>query len=184
VNRAGIFSVSILSFVAIIFFFGSTEQVEADSIALNLYGVSYHLDHRDEPTSGTDGSNKLNEFNEGVGLRLSLGNDSSDVFFLEGGSFQDSFENEAMYLSLGYQWRVIMQLRIGINAAIYATDSIRKGSPFFAAIPLVSYTIGFLTVNGLYLPKYRDINPYHTIGAYLTIRLFDWQRDACSDSGT
>ncbi|MCX6835770.1 MAG: hypothetical protein NTW07_11695 [candidate division Zixibacteria bacterium] len=176
-NRARSLGFSTLRLVTIIFFFASSEQVEADSFALNLYGVSYHLDHRDEPTSGMGGSNKLNEFNEGVGLRLSLGNDSSDVLFLEGGSFQDSFENEAGYLSLGYQWRVIMQLRIGINAAIYATDSIREGDPFFAAIPLISYTIGFLTVNGLYLPKYRDINPYHTIGAYLTIRLFDWKRN-------
>jgi len=174
--RAGFFSFSFLRFVTIIFFVSSSEQVKADSFALNLYGVSYHLDHRVEAAPGASGSYKLNEFNEGVGLRLSLGNDSSDVLFLECGSYQDSFENEAMYLSLGSQWRVVRQLRVGAMGAIYATASIRDGDPFLAAVPVVSYTAGFLTINGLYLPPYSDVNPYHTIGAYLTIRLFEWER--------
>jgi len=141
-------------------------DVYANSLGINLYGVSYHfLNHNQS-------RDRLNEFNPGLGLRASFGTDSTNIFFIEGGSFKDTFNNQAKYLSIGYLIRVWKQLRVGLNAAVYTTRSINSGEAFFAPIPLASYTSGPLTLNVTYLPKYRGVNPYTILGAYATIRLF------------
>ena len=142
------------------------DDVSANSLGINLYGISYHfLNH-------TQSRDRLNELNPGLGLRASFWTDSTNILFLEGGAFKDTFENKAKYISLGYLIRFWNQLRIGLNAAIYCTKSTNRGRAFFAPIPLASYTTGPLTMNVTFLPKYRGVNPYNIIGVYATIRLY------------
>jgi len=101
-------------------------DVYANSLGINLYGVSYHfLNHNQS-------RDRLNEFNPGLGLRASFGTDSTNIFFIEGGSFKDTFNNQAKYLSIGYLIRVWKQLRVGLNAAVYTTRSINRGEAFLS----------------------------------------------------
>jgi hypothetical protein len=161
--------IAVLPSIPLVF---SADSVRANSFGVNIYGLSYHVnDRRGEKLFTTEG--RFNEFNNGFGLRASFGTDSAvTTLLVEGGAFDDTFQNLAKYLSVGFQVRVIRQLRAGINAAVYTTQSINYGNPFFAPVPIVSYTVSVVTLNFVYLPKYEPRNPWHTIGAYATIHLF------------
>ena len=144
----------------------------ADSFGLNIYGLSYHINDRDSVGWLRSGG-ELNEVNLGIGLRASFGSlDSHTHLFVEGGSYKDSFKNQAKYISLGFQYRVVGQLRLGINAAVYTSRSISKGNPIFAPIPIASFTRSNFTFNLIYIPKFRDYTFWHTLGASLTIDFF------------
>ena len=148
----------------------------ANSFGVNLYGLSYHMNNR-RGAGWLEPGTHFNEFNKGIGLRATFGTDSAaTTLFVEGGTFRDSFRNQAKYLSLGFQVRLIYQLRMGINAAVYTTRSIHAGNPIFAPIPIMSYSVSIVTLNAVYLPKYKSYNPWNTLGAYLTIRLFSAKR--------
>ncbi len=143
----------------------AVSTVQANTLGINLYGISYHIldinQHRDN----------LNEFNPGFGVRASFGGSSSGTFFLEGGFFKDTFRNRATYLSTGYMFRTWRQFRLGLNAGIYKTNSINGGSGIVAIVPMASYTVKFVTLNVAYLPRYEGINAYHTFTAYMTVHL-------------
>lgn len=159
-------------FVAAVLSVACVDLSQANSFGVNVYGLSYHVNNRRgaEPFT-TDG--RFNEVNQGFGFRASFGTDSAaTTLFVEGGAFDDTFQNLAKYLSVGFQVRLIYQLRAGINAAVYTTQSIKDGDPFFAPVPIVSYTVSMVTFNFVYFPKYEPRNPWHTIGAYATIHLF------------
>jgi len=93
--------------------------------------------------------------------------------FLEAGTFKDSIRNQAKYVSAGFLFKVIQQLRIGINAAVYSSKTNQNGDIIFAPIPMVSYTLGPVTANSVYMPKYGDLNPFHILGFYATVRIFE-----------
>ncbi len=143
----------------------STNISQAESFGINLYGLSFH--------SGVEGYNydRLNEVNKGIGVRADFGKKDGDAIFMEAGKYNDSFENEAKYVSVGYQYRIWKQLRFGINAAFYNTKSTNNGETFFAPIPIMSYRVWRVTVNTVYLPKYQRINPFTIVGAYLTFTI-------------
>lgn len=157
------------SAIAAIILSTMAQTSSANSLGINIYGLSYHVNNRrGEKLFTTEG--RFNEVNTGVGARASFGTDSAaTTLFVEGGFFSDTFEKQAKYLSVGFQVRLIYQLRVGINAAVYTTESIRDGNPFFAPVPILSYTFEPVTLNFVYLPKYEGHNPWHTIGAYATI---------------
>ncbi len=164
-----------IAFLSSILILSSVETSHANSFGVNIYGLSYHANNRrGEKLFTTDG--RFNEFNQGFGFRGSFGTDSAaTTLFVEGGAFEDTFNNQAKYLSVGFQVRLVDQLRAGINAAVYTTQSIQDGNPFFAPIPILSYTVSVVTLNFVYLPKYQRRNPWHTIGAYATLHLFKGQ---------
>ncbi len=143
-------------------------ELKANSFGINLYGLSHHF--REKYQSRV----RLNEFNHGFGARASFGSRQSGTFLIEGGSFEDTFEHQAKYLGVGYKFRVLGQLRLGVIGAVYTTKSLNNGGTL-AAIPVVSYTVWRFTLNGVYLPKYESVNPYHILGTYLTIHLFEGQ---------
>lgn len=142
-------------------------KVQANEFGVNLYGYSYYFLKEDQSLD------YLNEFNAGLGFRATSGGRKSSQIFLEGGTFEDGIKNQAKYLSLGFLLRVFHQLRIGINAAAYSTETINRGDVIFAPLPIITYSLGPITANGVYLPKFRDLNPFHTLGFYLTIRMFE-----------
>lgn len=146
---------------------GLPSEVKANEFGLNLYGYSYYFLKEDQSLD------YLNEFNSGLGFRATFGGRKSSQLFLEAGTFEDGIENQAKYLSLGFLLRVFHQLRIGINAAAYSTETINRGDVIFAPLPIITYSFGPITANGIYLPKFRELNPFHTLGFYLTIRLFE-----------
>lgn len=144
----------------------ATSPGRANSVGLNIYGKSYHFlepyQHREN----------LNETNPGLGIRASFGNKSSGTYFVEGGFFKDTFRHRATYLAAGYTFRLWKQWRLGFNAGLYKSLSITGGGTA-AVIPLISYSIKFVTFNVAYLPKFRNINAYHTLAGYLTVNLIN-----------
>ena len=100
------------------------EISHADSFGINIYGLSYH--------TGNNIRNriKLNEVNNGIGFRADFGSLKGNSFFIEGGKYNDSFNNDAKYISIAYQFRIWHQLRVGINTALYNTKSVNYGKSF------------------------------------------------------
>lgn len=163
VRIAGVaFSLSVIALIAL-----SPARIIANSIELNLYGASYHL------VEEWQSRDNLNEINIGYGLRTVVGSGSTSWAFLEGGTFRDSFENKATYLSLGFLLRVFNHLRIGLNIAAYKSKSI--GGMRAVPIPMVAFTLDRLTLNTVYLPKRHGVNPYHIFGAYASIKIINLQ---------
>ncbi len=140
----------------------------ANSFGINLYGMSYHF------LRAGQSRDRLNEFNKGIGARASFGTRKSSTFLIEGGTFKDTFRNQAKYLGIGVMLKTVSQLRIGIIGAMYTTKSLGRGGTL-AAIPAASYTVWRVTLNGAYLPKYKGINPYHILGLYLTFHVSEGQ---------
>jgi len=140
---------------------------QANELGVNLYGLSYHF------PKTYHSSDYLNEFNPGIGLRATFGTRKSGHFIIEGETFEDSMENQAKYFSLGYLVRIVYLFRIGINAGIYSSETFQNPSTFFVPVPIVSYTFGPFTANTVYYPKYSDFVPYHILGFYATVRIFE-----------
>lgn len=137
----------------------------AESFGINIYGLSYHTG------DNVYNRDRFNEVNNGFGLRADFGNKNGNAIFMEGGKYNDSFNNEAKYISIGYQIRIWDQLRLGINAAFYNSKSLNSGKTIFAPIPILSYRVWRITANTVYLPKYERYNPFHVFGAYLTFNI-------------
>ena len=140
-------------------------QGHASSVGINFYGLSYHLNGRT--------INEFNEINQGMGINVTLGSSKDDLIFFEIGSYKDSFKNTARYISVGYILKVVGQLRAGVNTALYNSKSFNYGRSVIFPIPIISYRFPYVTVSGIYLPKYYSVNPYNTLGAYVTIRFWD-----------
>lgn len=138
------------------------------SVGVNLYGASKHFLTEKQKRL------KINEYNPGFGLRFTFGGQRSSQIFIEGGSFEDSFDAQARYLSVGFQLRLIDQLRAGFNVGMYSSASTNDGKTFFAPVPMVSYSLWRVTANFVYLPPYEGHNPFKTLGMYATIRLADF----------
>lgn len=141
-------------------------QLHAGELGLSLYGVCKHLNVRKgfyQP--------KLNESNPGLGLTVNFVHAKRAVVFFECGFFEDSFKNTATYFSFGYKLPLIHFVQIGLHLALYDSKSIN--GPVIAPIPILTLRYRALAVNAIYLPKYESINPYHTIGAYMTLFIID-----------
>jgi hypothetical protein len=146
--------------------FAFAPQAVGVELGLNLYGVCKHLN----PQHGFYGQ-KLNESNPGLGLTMNFVHVKHAVVLMEGGFFEDSFKNTATYASFGYKFPICRYVLIGFHLAIYDSKSIN--GPVLAPIPIITFRYRALAIHAIYLPKYESINPYHTIGAYMTLYLID-----------
>ncbi|TFH65912.1 MAG: hypothetical protein E4G91_00740 [Candidatus Zixiibacteriota bacterium] len=141
-------------------------QLEGVELGLNLYGVCKHLNqHR------MSYQPKLNESNPGLGLTINFVHVKYAVVFVEGGFFEDSFKNTATYVSIGYNFPICRYVQLGFHLAIYDSKSIN--GTVLAPIPIITFRYHALAIHAIYLPKYESINPYHIIGAYLTLYVID-----------
>ncbi len=156
--RSSIATVLILLFLA--------SQSRAIELGLNLYGVCKHLNAKKmiyQPM--------LNETNPGLGMTMNIIHEKYAIFLLEGGFFEDSFKNTARYFSVGYKFPICRYVSAGFHLAQYSSKSISES--VIGLFPIVSLRYRALAVHGIYLPKYKNINPYHIIAAYLTLYVID-----------
>jgi hypothetical protein len=135
-------------------------------LGINIYGASYHPDRTDAL------GNPFNEYNPGLGLNLIVSERAKTVAFFEGGLFIDSFEQEAKYISFGYQYKFFEFLRLGINTGLYHTRSVNYGNPVIAPVPALSLHFDVTTLNFIYFPSFGGLNWYDSIGAYATFHIF------------
>lgn len=139
----------------------------ADSwLDLNVYGLSYHPDRKTAHRLNLD-----NEVNPGLGLHYALVNDARGVTFAEVGAYQDSGRYWAKFAALGYQFHFGERWKIGGALALMNSRTYNDGVAFIAMIPLITYDLGPVKLNAVYLPKFGHYNEIAAFGFYLSIPL-------------
>jgi Antimicrobial peptide resistance and lipid A acylation protein PagP len=140
-------------------------QSNSRSIGLNVYGLSHHFLKKDQSRK------YLSEVNPGAGLRGTRSSGSGNWTTIEMGMYRDSFRRLAKYVAAGYHLRTWRDVRIGFWFGLYSSRSIKNDETIPILIPAFSYHASFCTLNIVYLPRFRNVNPYSTLGTYLTIPL-------------
>jgi hypothetical protein len=105
-----------------------------------------------------------------------LDNDARGITFTELGAYRDSGRNWAKFASLGYQFKLGDQWRIGGAFAAFNSQTYNRGITFLGMIPMVSYDFGPVELNAVYFPKFGHYNNVDAFGFYFTIPLGKWVR--------
>lgn len=134
-------------------------------LGLNLYGLSYHLDRRDQ--SGQ----RFNEFNPGGGVSFVFHEHGKSHYSVEGGIFVDSYRKRATYFVLGYEYDLFKPVGIGMVFGVYDSRAVSLDGPIVAAAPFAAIHYRRLCLRVVHLPEFPGINPYPSFASYLIIAL-------------
>lgn len=137
---------------------------QAGEFGVNLYGLSYHFDRARARELRLD-----NELNAGLGVRYRLPRSERLDWILDAGSYYDSGRNMAVVAGAGVLWKSSENLRLGAALVFFDTQSLNRGRSFLAPLPLATYELGSATLNFVYLPKFRDLNPVAALGFWVTL---------------
>lgn len=129
-----------------------------------IYGMSYHTDRQ-----GVRRENVDNELNVGLGLNYEFHEDAQGVGFVEAGFYRDSGRNWAKLAGPGYQFKVGKRLRLGAVLVGVQSPTYLNGKFFIAPLPMASYDTGPVKLNLIYIPRYRDYNPFAVFGLTFSI---------------
>lgn len=136
----------------------------AGALDLNVYGLSFHPNRAAARRLGVD-----NGFNPGLGLRYAIDDNVQGVTFAEAGIYHDSGRNRAKYAALGYQFHLGDRWQIGGALAAFQSRTYNRGSAFVALIPALTYDMGPVKLNAVYMPKFGRYNTVDTVGIYVSI---------------
>ncbi len=134
-------------------------------LGLNLFGLSYHLDRRDQ--SGE----RFNEFNPGAGASFIFLERGKSHYSIEGGIFVDSFHKRATYFVLGYEYDLFKSVGIGLVFGIYDSRTVSSSGAIVAAAPFAAIHYRRLCLRIVHLPEFPGINPYPSFASYLIFAL-------------
>jgi hypothetical protein len=135
-----------------------------DALDLNVYGLSYHPDREAVHEKNLD-----NQVNWGLALHYSLTDSERGSTFLEAGSYYDSGRNWAKFAGVGYQFRIGKNWKIGGAVAAVNSETYNRGTTFVGMIPLITYDLGPIKLNGVYFPKVANYNRVDVFAFYLSI---------------
>jgi hypothetical protein len=145
----------------------STESPSSlNGLDVNLYGLSYHPRREIVHRLHLD-----NEVNFGLGLHYEMASDARGLTFAEAGAYHDSGRNWAKFAALGYQFKLGERWRLGGAAAIMNSRTYNDGRTFIGILPLLTYDMGRVKLNAVYLPKFFRYNEVDAFGVYLSIPL-------------
>jgi hypothetical protein len=147
-------------------------RFDLNALELNVYGLAYHPDRERVHHDNLD-----NQFNPGLGLHYELRNTERGVTFAEAGAYYDSGRSWAKFLSLGYQFKLGENWRIGGALAAMNSRTYNDGVGFVGMFPLVTYDMGPVKLNAVYFPKVANYNEVEAYGFYITIPLGRWLGD-------
>ena len=142
-----------------------------EALSLNVYGLAYHPDRKTVERRHLD-----NEFNPGLALHYELGNTATGVTFAEVGAYRDSGSNMAQFAALGYQFKLGEHWRIGGAVAAMNSQTYNRGVTFLGMIPLVTYDLRYVQLNGVYFPQIGHYNEVAAFGFYVTLPVGQWMR--------
>jgi hypothetical protein len=133
---------------------------------VQVYGLSYHTDREGVHRKGLD-----NELNLGLGLNYTVHEDERGIQFVEAGIYRDSGSRAAKIAGMGYQYKLGRSWRLGgvlwgVQSATY-----NHGDAFIAPLPLLTYDLGRVKLNAIYVPRYGDTNEFAVFGFYLSVPL-------------
>lgn len=141
-----------------------------NALDLNVYGLSYHPDREAVRREHLD-----NEFNPGLGFNYELASDARGITFAQVGAYHDSGKNWAKFAGVGYQFKFAEHWRIGGAIVGFNSRTYNDGEPFIGAVPLLTYDLGRIKLNAIYLPKAGE-NKIDAFGFYVSIPLGQWAR--------
>lgn len=136
---------------------------QAGEFGVNVYGLSYHFDRARARELRVD-----NEVNGGLGLRYRVTHSERLDWIFDAGAYRDSGHNTARVAGAGALWKPAERLRLGAALALFDSDTYNRGRSFLAPLPVAAYELGPVTLNFVYLPKFRDVNPVAALGFWLT----------------
>lgn len=142
-----------------------------DALDRNVYGLSYHPDREAVRRLNVD-----NKVNLGLGLHDELTNDARGITLAEMGAYHDSGRNWAKFMALGYQFKFGERWRIGGALAVFNSRTYNRGVTFIGMTPLITYDMGRIKLNAVYMPKFGQYNEVDAFGFYISIPLGQWSR--------
>jgi len=134
------------------------------NLHVHIYGFSYHTDREGVRRNRVD-----NEVNLGLGLNYEFHEDARGVAFVEAGTYRDSGRNNAKLAGVGYQFKVGERWRLGGALAGVHSPTYNHGRSFIAPLPIVTYDLGPVKLNAIYVPRYGDYNRFAVFGLYFSI---------------
>ena len=131
-------------------------------VGLNIYGLSWHIDGDRARAEGVD-----NWFNPGVGVRYRVPGESFDYFF-DAGIYRDSGRNTAVLAGGAVYWRATQSARLGLALVMLNSKTYNNGNTFIAPLPVAAWEFRSVTLNMVWMPKFREVNEINTLGFWLT----------------
>ena len=104
-------------------------------------------------------------------LMMVLYSTRRDARFFPGAPICDSGSNLAKLAGLGYQYKLGARWRFGGAVALLQSRTYNKGDAFLAPFPILTYDLGGVTFNAMYVPRYGDYNHFAVFGFYLGVPL-------------
>lgn len=138
----------------------------AQSLGLNVYGLSYHFDRSRARELGVD-----NEINPGLGLRYRIPHSEKLQWIFDAGAYRDSGRNTALLAGAGALWQVSAGWRLGGALVVLDSGTYNRGKTFVAPLPLAAYEFRSAALNFVYLPKVSDLNEVAALGFWATFWL-------------
>lgn len=151
----------------ILFLAGNCNSAE---IGINFYGKSFHFEDSDKY------NNSYNENNYGFGVIVNYYQKSNKEFFIEFGTFKDSYKNQSKYMSTGFKYKLLPIIKIGAQIAVYSSISVQGNIPVIT--PIITIYYDRISVNSIFLPtgdREHSSESYDfdgAIGIYANIILF------------
>jgi hypothetical protein len=71
---------------------------------------------------------------------------------------------------MGYQYK-FGRWRLGGALLGVQSETYNGGSPFIAPVPILTYDLGKVKLNAVYIPSYGDYNPFAVFGFYFSVPL-------------
>jgi len=90
---------------------------------------------------------------------------------VEAGFYQDSGSRTAKIAGLGYQYKLGKRWRLGGAVLAIQSETYNDGDPFLAPIPILTYDLGPVKLNAIYVPRYGDYNAFAVFGFYFSLPL-------------
>lgn len=134
-----------------------TNPAQADEWSLVINGRSVHLQEKS--------SDDFNEDNWGLGVQYDFDMTPKQwVPYFNAGGFKDSNEEPSYYAGGGTVRRFFLgksegslHLDFGLSAFLMTRVDYKNGSPFFAAVPLVSFGTNRVALNATFVPEFGPI---------------------------
>lgn len=112
-----------------------------------------------------------NQFNLGLGLNYTVHEDADGIGFAELGAYRDSGSNLAKVAGIGYQYKFFDSWRFGGALLAVQSKTYNHGDAFIAPLPILTWDLGAVKLNAIYVPKYREYNRFAVFGLYFSLPL-------------
>ena len=85
--------------------------------------------------------------------------DERGIQFVEAGFYRDSGSRVAKIAGMGYQYKLGSRWRLGGALLGVQSQTYNHGSAFIAPLPILTYDLGRVKLNAIYVPRYGEYHP-------------------------